>query len=255
MLKRVVEFAKTIEDGSIVLFYYCGQCRQVDGANYLIPTDDDRMESDIVASEMGANAASILRKLTDKNESGVNIFILDCVKQYFYNCESPSNSHRLPKGLKTITSSNPVFIQFACGAGKIVSDNRKKNQENLFAEHLLNNIDREDVPIIDVFQNIAENVSQESKGKQRPFFMNGLQQYDQVCLYTMPDEQKIKDCNVRIEELNDELEDIAIKQPQGSGSYNRDASCRLGEIRALIHKLKIRRQNAIQRKYSTLPAK
>ncbi|CAF1252410.1 unnamed protein product [Adineta ricciae] len=255
MLKQVVEFIKTIEDGSIVLFYYCGQCRQVDGKNYLIPTDDGRIESDIVASEMGANAASILRRLTEKNESGVNIFILDCVKQYFYNRQSTSNSDRLPKGLKTITSSNPVFIQFACGAGKIVSNNRKKNQDNLFAEHLLKNIDREDVPIIDMFQEITENVTQESRGKQQPFSMNGLHQYDQVCLYTMSDEEKINDCNVRIEELNDESEDIASKQPQGSGSYSLAASCRLGEIRALIHKLKIRRQNAIYRKYSTLPAK
>ena len=57
----------------------------------------------------------------------------------------------------------------------------------MFAEHLLNNIDREDVPIIDVFQNIAENVSKDSRGKQQPFSMNGLHQYDQVCLYTMPD--------------------------------------------------------------------
>jgi uncharacterized caspase-like protein len=115
MMDNISNFAKTIMDGDIVLFYFSGHCRQVAGENYLIPTDDDRIENDIDVAEigtsakraldrlmmrtdddidvadLGANAEHALDNLTDKKKPYVTIFILDCCQQYFLKNESTSN--------------------------------------------------------------------------------------------------------------------------------------------------------------------
>ena len=86
MMKNISDFANTIIDGDLVLFYYARHIRQVAGENYLIPTDDDRIVKDI-----GICATHVLHRLTEKNKSYVTIFILDCYKQYFLKNESVSD--------------------------------------------------------------------------------------------------------------------------------------------------------------------
>jgi len=90
MMKNISDFANTIVDGDLVLFYYAGHSRQVDGENYLIPTDDDRIVKDIDVKDIGIRATKVLNRLTKQNESYITIFILDCYKQYFLKNESLS---------------------------------------------------------------------------------------------------------------------------------------------------------------------
>jgi hypothetical protein len=68
-----------------------------------------------------------------------------------------------------------TFIQFACAANQTVTN-------DLFTKHLLRHIAQENVNITDIFQRIANDVSQESKNKQRPLSMNGLSRHEQVYL-------------------------------------------------------------------------
>jgi uncharacterized caspase-like protein len=91
MMKNISDFANTIIDGDLVLFYYAGHSRQVAGENYLIPTDDDRIFKDIDVKDIGIRATKALDRLTEKNKSYVTIFILDCYKQYFLKNESVSD--------------------------------------------------------------------------------------------------------------------------------------------------------------------
>jgi uncharacterized caspase-like protein len=91
MMKNISDFANTIIDGDLVLFYYAGHSRQVSGENYLIPTDDDRIFKDIDVKDIGIRATKALDRLTEKNKSYVTIFILDCYKQYFLKNESVSD--------------------------------------------------------------------------------------------------------------------------------------------------------------------
>ena len=83
-MRKIMDFAANINDGDLVLFYYCGHCHQVDGKNYLIPIDDENITRDLDVQDIGIRVDNILRNLKEKNKSNATIFILDCARPYFF---------------------------------------------------------------------------------------------------------------------------------------------------------------------------
>lgn len=66
-----------------------------------------------------------------------------------------------------------TFIQFSCSANETSND-------NLFMKHLLENISRKNVNLIDVFNKITENVYLERHRRQRPWSINGLSDHKPI---------------------------------------------------------------------------
>ncbi|UJR11542.1 hypothetical protein I4U23_015722 [Adineta vaga] len=244
MMKIISDFADTINDDDMVLFYYSGNCRQTGGENYLIPTDDEKIERNLDIEDIGASVQNAMKRLTDKNKSCATIFILDCCKQYLLKKESVSNPQ--DKGLKAMSPPDETFIQFACAASETSS-------QNLFTKHLLRNIRQENVPITEIFQQIVHDVSRKSHGMQNPLTMNGLRQHHQLYLNEMSDKALINDCNKRIDELKLELQHLTLEVPHNGDCYDRAFTRRMEKIEALIHKLKLKRNEVIVKRYSAHP--
>lgn len=78
------------------------------------------------------------------------------------------------KGLHTIDAPRGTFIQFACGANRTASDGLETDRNGLFTKHLLKHITNPNEDIVQIFQGIAADVYDESKGKQKPLSINGL---------------------------------------------------------------------------------
>ena len=84
------------------------------------------------------------------------------------------------KGLCATESTDGAFIQYAGAENTVVSD-------DLFTKHLLKNITEENVNIVDVFQRIVDGVYEASNQTQRPLYINGLKQYENIFLnYVRP---------------------------------------------------------------------
>jgi hypothetical protein len=79
------------------------------------------------------------------------------------------------KGLIEIQRRSGVFIQFACAANKTVNN-------SLFGKHLLRKIARRNTDVSVVFEEISNEVYQESNFMQQPLSINGLQDVEQVYL-------------------------------------------------------------------------
>ncbi|UJR24576.1 hypothetical protein I4U23_005951 [Adineta vaga] len=175
MTTQIINFSKTIQHGDIVLFYYSGHGYQVNGTNYLIPINDTWIKTERDVEDFGINFDRMLKRILDKNSSYVNIFILDCCRPYRSNDLSTSNSSMKNKGLCTIHSIDGTFIQFACAQNEASSN-------NLFIRNLLKNITKENIGINDLFQQISNDVFEESNENQRPLSINGLKQNENVFL-------------------------------------------------------------------------
>lgn len=75
-------------------------------------------------------------------------------------------------GLKRTDVLDRAFIQFSCAANET-------NTDNFFSERLLKTITQKNVPVVNVFENIAEDVYLE----RRPLLsMDGLSQHATICL-------------------------------------------------------------------------
>ncbi|CAF1101778.1 unnamed protein product [Adineta steineri] len=183
MTTHVIDFSKKICDGDLVFFYFCGHGCQVKDENYLIPVGDKQIEKDRDIDDFAYKCERMIERLTEKNRLYVTIAIFDCSKPYLLK-SSTSKSHSLikTKGLNEIKPPPGVFIQFGCAADQMASDNYRINDNNLYGKHLLKNIAQENVDIIDVFQRIMVDVSQESNKSQQPLSMNGLNQHQPVYL-------------------------------------------------------------------------
>lgn len=78
MMDKIADFAKKIKDGDLILFYFSGNSYQVNTTNYLLPTRDEKIETEVDVESFGCKADKVLERLTRNNKSYVTIFILDC---------------------------------------------------------------------------------------------------------------------------------------------------------------------------------
>jgi uncharacterized caspase-like protein len=91
MMKLIRNFAKTINDGTLILFYFKGHGYQLNGKNYLIPVYDTILQNERDVEEFGIDVEQIITLLTERNPSYVTIVILDCCRPYkLKNASAPS---------------------------------------------------------------------------------------------------------------------------------------------------------------------
>ena len=92
IMDKVKEFVKKIENGDLVLFYFAGHAYQVNAKNYLIPTEDKKIDSDINVEGLGTEVQAVLGQITKHTSENNIIFILDCCRSYFLK-KAPKSGH------------------------------------------------------------------------------------------------------------------------------------------------------------------
>ncbi len=144
------------------LIYYAGHGVQVDGINYLLPSDielrsiDDLNERSVNATEM-LNAAN-------RAGGGLTILILDaCRNNPFGDIAGASGA-----GLATMNQGEgETFISFAAAAGKLAFDGTGANSP--FTASLVSALDPPGQELFDVFRSVRRGVRLATGGKQIPF--------------------------------------------------------------------------------------
>ncbi|CAF1637488.1 unnamed protein product [Adineta ricciae] len=82
MNTAIIDFANTIRDGDLVLFYFFGHCYRVKDKHYLIPASDNMIEEKTDVADFSVDLERNLERFVAKNASFVNIFILDSCGTY-----------------------------------------------------------------------------------------------------------------------------------------------------------------------------
>lgn len=76
------DFSEMINNGDLILFYFSGHGYQVNGKNYLIPVDDNRIKTNRDVEDFAISVESLLTHLIKRNPSYATILILDCCRLY-----------------------------------------------------------------------------------------------------------------------------------------------------------------------------
>ncbi len=82
------QFVNRVEDGDLILFYFCGHGYQTENHNYLIPIGDNQIENEHDIVDFSINVQHALQLLVEKNKSYVTIFILNCSTPYYFKNQS-----------------------------------------------------------------------------------------------------------------------------------------------------------------------
>jgi hypothetical protein len=170
-LRRAVRrFAADSENASVSVIYYAGHGAQIQGENYILPTDLDipQRESDIQLSSLKVD------DLINSVKSKIKVIFLDACR------DNPVLIRSLSKGRGSFrgglaparetsieTSSNGVFIAYATDAGNVALDGENQNNSP-FTTALIKHI-KQPVSIDDMFSLVTRDVRAATKNSQKPY--------------------------------------------------------------------------------------
>lgn len=160
------EFCQKAAGYDVALFYYSGYAAQNDGVNYLIPAKSS-LEPATVMYDC-ANVSRFMAKL-DASEIKAKIVILDACRD---NSPLIKGKGTIKQGLVKTSQLGYVNI-ISAQADKTVTD-KKGERNSIFTSELLNEIDKPNVSIYQMFKAVQTNVSNKTEKEQVPSINDDL---------------------------------------------------------------------------------
>jgi formylglycine-generating enzyme required for sulfatase activity len=212
MQDEVIQFKLKLKDkGQVGLFYFAGHGLEVEGKNYLLPTDLRVPETELV-KEKPIRAQWVVNVM-EHSGSKVNIVILDACRKFPRpDFRDPSEEH----GLAAMSAAKGTIIGFATGSNKTASDG-KKGTNGLYTGHLLKFMRQPGLTIEEVFKKTRQQVAWETRNKaeqQVPWVSNSL--IGDFCLVSCakPKSEQEKILQARLEQEQRKLEQERQKLEQ-----------------------------------------
>jgi len=166
MKRAVREFGMKLKTGGTALFYYSGHGMQVNGFNYLIPTQavmNIEQEIEYEALDMGFVLAYM-----ESAKSAVNIVILDACR----NNPFARSFRDTKQGLSSMVAPTGTVVAYSTAPGSIASDGEE--DYGLYTKALLSHMQRPGLKVEDVFKSVRADVLEKSHGQQTPWESSSL---------------------------------------------------------------------------------
>jgi len=158
MKKAVREFGTKLKTGGTALFYYSGHGMQVNGYNYLIPTQ--AVMNIVEEIEYEALDVGFVLAYMESAKSNVNIVILDACR----NNPFARTFRDTKQGLSSMVAPKGTMIAYSTAPGSIASDGEE--DYGLYTHALLEQIQTPGLRVEDVFKNVRAEVLKDSRGQQ-----------------------------------------------------------------------------------------
>ena len=155
-------FVSRLRPGDVALLYYSGHGLQIDGENYLIPTDFSAA-SESEAKYAAYSASRAVQQIADRNTK-LNVIILDACRDNPFRFSARS----LRRGWAPMDTGRGTYIAFATGPGSTASDG-PPGTNGLFTRQLLNALRISGLGLDDVFARVREAVYADSGAQQIPW--------------------------------------------------------------------------------------
>ncbi|GGH25106.1 Uncharacterized protein, contains caspase domain [Cribrihabitans marinus] len=140
MNRRISEFTARLEPGDTAFVFFAGHGVEIDGENYLLPTDivaPDSGESDFVKSESIALSALLDRVRSTGARTAITI--VDACRNNPFETVAGRSIGRT-RGLGRISAPQGTFVIFSAGAGQLALDGLHEEdpaQNSVFTRALL----------------------------------------------------------------------------------------------------------------------
>lgn len=172
-LRRVVrEFSETSRDADIAVVYYAGHGIEVDGTNYLIPSDA-KLISDFDIEDETISLDRVLKALDSAKR--LKLVILDACRDNPFSTSMKRSvaSRSIGRGLGKIEPTmSDTLVAFAARAGAVASDGDGRNSP--FATALIKYIAEPGLDLRLAFGRVRDDVLKSTANRQEPFVYGSL---------------------------------------------------------------------------------
>jgi tetratricopeptide (TPR) repeat protein len=162
----IEQFRKRLHRGDLAVFYYAGHGFQIDGENYLVPTDFEK--HDVTAAKFDSYPIAPLIEGMEKSGATLNIIILDACRNNPFR-----DGRAMSGGLAAMNAAAGTFIAFATSPGQTASDN-SRGKNGLFTTYLLEALRQSGLTLDDVFNRTREQVYNVSHHDQLPWTQSSV---------------------------------------------------------------------------------
>ena len=154
-------FAGSLREDDVALFYFAGHGLQVDGLNYLIPTD--YAGSTVAELRLSALSATEVHNLL--SPARVTMLVLDA-------CRNTPEAYRgfrsMGRGGLAPMEPRGSLIAYAAGAGQFAIDGEPGEVNGLFTAKFVEALREPGLEATDLFRRVRRQVDLASNGSQRP---------------------------------------------------------------------------------------
>ena len=163
MVARVAEMSEALRPDDVALFYYSGHGLQLNGENYLVPSDFEG--TSVTAVRLTTLPVGEIQAALGR--ARVSVMVLDACRN------NPFTATRSGGGGLAAMEARGNIIAFATGAGQTASDN-PADRNGLFTQHLLAALREPNLTLREVFYRTRQRVYEASNGRQFPAVYDGL---------------------------------------------------------------------------------
>jgi TPR repeat protein len=160
--RLVQDFGLAIQGADVALFYYAGHGMQVDGGNWLVPTDANPTRPQDLEFQM-VNAELVLKQM-DGAGTRLNMVILDACRN---NPFATLGTRAVQGGLAQMRAPEGTLISFATQPGNVAADGAGANGP--FAAALAASVQQPGLDIFRVFNRVGLTVKRDTDGAQLPW--------------------------------------------------------------------------------------
>ena len=169
---KLREFAQAARGAEVTLFFYAGHGLQVEGENYLVPTDAKLAEEVDLRLE-AFELAAFLRQM----RGGTNLVFLDACRdnplaQTLARSMGPTRSSAIGRGLGRVESASGTLIAYATQPGNVADDGEGRNSP--FTGALLAHIATPGLSVNDLLTSVTDAVVTGTDGRQQPWTHSSL---------------------------------------------------------------------------------
>jgi len=163
-------------NSGVGLFYFAGHGAQVDGVNYLLPIDNNKIGD---KQDLKAHAVNVGVQVLERMElvnNHLNIIILDACRDDPYR---GARGTRGGRGLARMQSAQGSLLAFATAPGKAAADSSVGGRNGIYTKYLLKGLDnalQTHQRLDDMLMEVRNGVVTESRGGQEPWYSASLQE-------------------------------------------------------------------------------
>ncbi|WP_271584427.1 caspase family protein [Bradyrhizobium sp. CCBAU 45389] len=172
MRKALREFGARTRDADVAVIYYAGHGLEVDGTNYLIPTDA-ALETDTDVYDEALPIDRVLVSIEPAKQ--LRLVILDACRDnpFAKTMKRTVASRAVGRGLAKVEPTSPnTMIAFAAKAGSTASDGDFRNSP--FAVALSDHLPKPGLDLRKAFGFVRDDVLRSTANKQEPFVYGSL---------------------------------------------------------------------------------
>jgi Caspase domain len=196
-MRRVVrEFSEKSRDADIAVVYYAGHGIEVDGTNYLVPSDA-KLVSDFDVEDETVSLDRLLRALDPVKR--LRLVILDACRENPFSNSMKKNvaSRSIGRGLARIEPGmSNTLVAFATKAGAVADDGSGENSQ--YATALVKYIAEPGVDLRVAFGRVRDEVLKRTLNRQEPFVYGSLGG-DNLALVPAPAKPVEADADARVD--------------------------------------------------------